>query len=96
MKNATQPVTIVVEGPKALKAYTEIGEITSQFPQINHMAYHVKEDVMILDLQDTSADNPKTKRLTIEGVRRNRDVKGIMELKFKIALDKDKYDLGLD
>jgi hypothetical protein len=60
------------------------------------MTYHVKEDVMILDLQDTSADNPKTKRLTIEGVRRNRDVKGIMELKFRIALDKDKYDLDFD
>ena len=96
MENATQPVTVVVEGPKDNKAYTEIGEITSQFPQINHMTYHVKEDVMILDLQDTSADNPKTKRLTIEGVRRNRDVKGIMELKFKIALDKDKYDLDFD
>ena len=96
MENATQPVTVVVEGPKDNKACTEISEIISQFPQINHMTYHVKEDVMILDLQDTSADNPKTKRLTIEGVRRNRDVKGIMELKFKIALDKDKYDLGLD
>ncbi len=96
MENATQPVTVVVEGPKDNKAYTEISEIISQFPQINHMTYHVKEDVMILDLQDKSPDNPKTKRLTIEGIRRNRDVKGIMELKFKIALDKDKYDLGLD
>ena len=47
MENATQPVTVVVEGPKDNKACTEISEIISQFPQINHMTYHVKEDVMI-------------------------------------------------
>jgi hypothetical protein len=81
---------IQVNGPKGLQAFAEIHSITSQYPKINRVEYMVEEDIMILDLENYQSG--ETMQLTIEGVRRNKDVKAIVKIKFQGTLDLECFD----
>ncbi len=80
----------IVVSQKGLKAFTEIHDITSQYPKINRVEYMVEEDIMTLDLENFQSN--ETMRLTIEGVRRNKDVKSIVKIKFQGTLDLESFD----
>lgn len=80
----------IVVSQKGLKAFTEIHDIMSQYPKINRVEYMVEEDIMTLDVENFQSK--ETMRLTIEGVRRNKDVKSIVKIKFQGTLDLECFD----
>lgn len=79
--------TLVLVGQKGLQAFNEIHDVTSKYPTITHVDYAVKEDILVLDLE--KEETGETMRLTIDGVRNNRDVKNIIKIKFQGVIDMD-------
>jgi hypothetical protein len=79
----------VMVGASGLQAFNEIHKVTSEYQDVVHVDYDAKEDVLVLDLVNSEGEEMK---LTIEGVRRNRDVKNIIELKFRDTLEQPPVD----
>jgi hypothetical protein len=80
---------VVMVGQKGLQAFSEIQKVTSAYQDITHVSYDANEDILVLDMKNEEGEEMK---LTIDGVRRNRDVKHIVELKFKDALSQPPVD----
>ncbi len=80
---------VVMVGQKGLQAFSEIQKVTSEYQDITHVSYDANEDILVLDMKNEEGEEMK---LTIDGVRRNRDVKHIVELKFKDALSQPPVD----
>ena len=80
---------VVMVGQKGLQTFSEIQKVTSEYQNITHVSYDANEDILVLDMKNEEGEEMK---LTIDGVRRNRDVKHIVELKFKDALSQPPVD----
>ena len=81
---ATGAGTLVLVGQGGKQAFDEIYRITSRYRKINHITYEVNEDILTLDLEDEKAE---TMKLTIDGVRNNREVKNMIKISFKGLID---------
>lgn len=81
-----EKVTVVVNS-SGLQTFEEIHKVTSEYQKINHVDYAVEEDILVLDLENE--DTGALKRLTIDGVRNNRDVRNIVKIKFQGIIDMD-------